>query len=55
MRVKNELHGFTSACERLLATVEASRPLTKEEAHLLKHYCHELLKRLVAPHTDPQL
>jgi hypothetical protein len=53
MRVKNDLHSFTSVCERLLASVAANRPLTKDEANLLKHYCHELLKKLVAPHTDP--
>ena len=54
MRLKNDLHNFTSACERLLASETLYRPLTNDEARLVEYYCQELLKKLVSPRTDPQ-
>ena len=42
MRLSNEVHKFTSACEHLIAGIAMYRPLTEDERLLIKHYCNEV-------------
>ena len=50
MRLAEEVHKFTSACERLLATAgNSSRSLTEDEARLVHYYCLELLEKMIPP------
>ena len=50
MHLSEEVHKFTSACERLLATAEnSSRSLTEDEARVVQYYCNELSEKLIPP------
>ena len=49
MQVKEDVHKFTSACERILADIVIHRPLTQDEALLIKHYCNEVLDKIDQP------
>ena len=50
MRLSEEVHKFTSACERLLATAaDSSRSLTEDEARVVQYYCNELSEKLIPP------
>jgi len=53
MQLSKEVHYFSSACERLLASVAMSRPLTEEETHMIEYYCHEVLNKAVPPPINP--
>ena len=53
MQLAKDLHNFTSACERLLASETIYRPLTDDEIRLVGFYCQELPQKLVSPRTDP--
>ena len=44
---------FISACERLLAAIAIHRPLTQDEALLVKHYCNEVLSKIDHPPANP--
>ena len=54
MRVSNDVHKFTSACERLLADMVIHRPLTQDEVLLVKHYCHEVIRKIDQPAIHPE-
>jgi hypothetical protein len=54
MEVSKDVHLFSRACEHLLASVAVHRPLTQEEVLLVKHYCNELLHKIVSPPTNPE-
>ena len=48
VRLADEVHKFTSACERLLAAgTNSSRSLTEDEARIVQYYCHELLEKMI--------
>lgn len=49
MQLSKDVHTFTSACERLLATGTIYRPLTTEEVEIIEYYCKELLKKVLSP------
>ena len=49
MELAKNVHTFSSACERLLASLAIYRPLTEEEALLIRHYCKELLEKVPPP------
>jgi hypothetical protein len=50
VRLAEEVHKFTSACERLLATAaNSSRALTEDEARIVQYYCNELLEKMIPP------
>jgi hypothetical protein len=51
MQLSKDVHSFSSACERLLATGAIYRPLTQEEVKLIEYYCKELLQKVV-PFSD---
>ena len=53
MRLKEDVHKFTSACEHLLADIVIDRPLTHDEALLVKDYCNEVLSKIDQPPTNP--
>jgi hypothetical protein len=53
MQLANEVHAFTSACERLLGMVAIGRPLTHEEMKMVEYYCQELLNKLVRTEKFP--
>ena len=53
MRVSEDVHKFTSACEHLLADVSLVRPLTRDELLLVKHYCNEVLSKVDSPPRNP--
>jgi hypothetical protein len=46
MEVSKNVHLFTTACEHLLASIAVHRPLTQEEALLVKHYCDEVVRKI---------
>jgi hypothetical protein len=46
MHLKEDVHKFTSACEHLIAGITLYRPLTQDEALLVKHYCNEVLSKI---------
>jgi hypothetical protein len=48
-KVENDLGAFGKACEHLLASIAIHRPLTKEEALFVRHYCSELLEKAGCP------
>jgi hypothetical protein len=52
MHLKENVHKFTSACEHLIAGIEMHRPLTHDEALLIKHYCHEVLSKIDQPRNN---
>ena len=47
MELSKDIHFFSSACERLLATGAVYRPLTREEIDIIEYYCKELLQKVV--------
>jgi hypothetical protein len=50
VRLAEEVHNFTSACERLLATAtNSSRSLSEDEARIVQYYCNELLEKMIPP------
>jgi len=53
MELKNDVHTFGNACERLLASMAIGGPLTETERLLVRHYCHELLEKTATP-SKPQ-
>jgi hypothetical protein len=53
MRLSKDVHTFTNACEHLLAGITIYRPLTHEEALLIKHYCNEVLTKVNQPPANP--
>jgi hypothetical protein len=52
MPLSNEVHKFTSACERLIAGIAIHRPLTEDERLLVKHYCNEVLAKVDPGQTN---
>ena len=54
MRLSDDVHKFTSACEHLLADISILRPLTPDEVLLVKHYCNEVLAKIDSPPTNPR-
>ena len=52
MRLSDDVHKFTSACEHLLADMAILRPLTPDEVLLVKHYCNEVLAKIDSPPTN---
>jgi len=54
MRLSDDVHKFTSACEHLLADMAILRPLTPDEVLLVKHYCNEVLAKIDSPPTNPR-
>ena len=42
MQLANEVKRFGGACEALLSAIAMNRPLSMEEAQLIRYYCHEL-------------
>jgi hypothetical protein len=53
MRVKNDIQKFSTACELLLGDIALERPLTNDEALLIKHYCNEVLIKVDQPPANP--
>jgi hypothetical protein len=46
-QVSKDVKEFSRACEHLIASVALHRPLTEEEALLVRHYCKEILEKVV--------
>ena len=46
MKLSQDVHGFSGACERLLAAGAVYRPLSVEERQMIEYYCRELLKKV---------
>lgn len=42
MELAQEVKTFSSACEHILAAIAQNRPLTADEAAVIKYYCGEL-------------
>jgi len=50
MHLAEDVHKFSSACERLLTTATTSRrPLTEEERRLVEYYCREVMAKFISP------
>ena len=48
MRLAQDVHQFTRACEHLIASAAlTSRTLTDDEARLVEFYCKEVLEKVV--------
>ncbi len=54
MEVSKNVELFAIACEHLLASVAIHQPLTQKEGLFVKHYCNELLNKIVLPSTNPE-
>ncbi len=53
MKLSEDVQKFISACERLLSAIAIHRPLTQDEALLIKHYCNEVLSKIDHPPANP--
>jgi hypothetical protein len=53
MQFKDAVHNFTSACERLIASMALQRSPTEEEALLVKFYCNEVLQKIDSSPANP--
>lgn len=54
MKLKDDIRAFGNACERLIGSMTAHRPLTQEEVLFIRHYCKELLEKTSGPpHGTP--
>ena len=49
MKLSEDVQKFINACERLLSGIAINRPLTQDEALLVKHYCNEVQIKIDQP------
>jgi len=47
MDVSRDVHEFSRACEHVIASVALHRPLTEHEALLVRHYCLEMIEKVL--------
>jgi len=54
MQVANEVKLLSGACERLLSAIAMNRPLSADEAQLIRYYCQELSGKIAPLLQEPQ-